>query len=503
MMDEVENMWSLGHIHLDVFEHDVLPFVPYHDLVHTLSFVCKEWYAMANKKRTWFDGICRHRSIHPDNLNHWMNLYFDHSRPESYHLTFSDDHQVYFLKRLYFLASSFPTKFLTPAEDDARQFFLGEAIKRDERDPNVLIYQHDDDRDINLRSNRRVPNIYFKPIQESNETADSEDTPMADESSKLVKEMCDDVSQILPVYYWEIRTEKLDKPPLPTPPPFSPFGRRVIAKNKPLTKKGRNSIGIIHNRYLTSRQVGWDDCGAGFHTDDGKVFANEAYGASAFPHEGCIIGDVIGCGFYAPKKLVFFTRNGQFLLAPAVFNTEKEDIRFGIGFWKNIKVHCNFGAQPFMYNIENARQDIDDFLGRFPLDQLTEFKDEGFSYDDSSGSMHGFSHRLGDLRRRVNRANELLNQLTVSLNRTGTGRRIAYHEPTAQELLEELRNLLPADTDVEINEQDNDDNDDSDYVFSGSETEDEYIDEEQAQFSDTFSEDDEDNEPIDDNADDE
>jgi hypothetical protein len=56
---------------------------------------------------------------------------------------------------------------------------------------------------------------------------------------------------------------------------------------------------------------GWKEFTWGYHSDDGKIYAEHIYGRRYGPEFGK--GDIVGCGVDWQSEAYFFTLNGQFL----------------------------------------------------------------------------------------------------------------------------------------------------------------------------------------------
>ncbi|KAG2389481.1 hypothetical protein C9374_014041 [Naegleria lovaniensis] len=432
--DDLEILYGFECITNDVIEHDIIPFVDYHSLITVIPLVSKTWYHMANKVGMWFTIVCKECGIHAENLSNYVTcckINNIRNRNSTSWDSYLFDEDLYILKRLYYtIRKLFPTKLLTPNEDTSRQFRIPDLITRDPNNPHVLIFNNQRFKentfgfDLNLMSDKRIPNLLFLPTPKPSLGESTESHDSAPQENTVPDR---DISQLVPVYYFEVGTMELDSElktptitspttPLSSASTFSPNistqkSRRVFEKKE---KRGRNSIGVLHACYQTRRQVGWDECGAGFHSDDGKVFVAE--GGSDFDilikEKKPILGDTLGCGVLANngQGIAFFTLNGRFMASPFTVKTTKEDMRFGLGFWKNEKVVCNFGQIPFQYNITNVFDDVERYLGDHPVDNLPALSDSGYSYERET--VTGLLDRLSTLRLRLNRASEHLNMVS-------------------------------------------------------------------------------------------
>ncbi|EFC39033.1 predicted protein [Naegleria gruberi] len=510
---------SFGLITDDVIEHCVLPFVEYREAIMTIPLVCNKWKNMSNKTSIWYDIVLKESKLHSSVLSSYVNncKYLCKLKSEkqsqimsseeeeddgpheksspfptddsSLSLLLSDD--VYILKRLlYIIPDYFPTTFITPSEDTDREFHLRDLISRDSKDTNLLIYSKGNSDtfrafsyDINLRTDKRIPNLPYKPPKKKISSTEVDAQPQASSStttlvepiqvaplttsiSTLVSSSSSTTTTIekqlssnylleylVPIYYFEVETFVLEKPEPVTPiTPLSStssssgnsFWKKMMATKKKV-KDGRNSIGIMHNRYLGNRQVGWDDLSTGFHTDDAGFFLEEGSSKFKVNTDGkeIIVGDVLGCGFSSHHKAVFFTLNGTFLTSPVILHTLKEDMRFGLGFWKNMKAKCNFGSEPFRYDISKSLDDISRYF-----DDSESFAhhlyDSEMTYTDEE-KMSGLVEKLTSLRNRIETANQFLADIQ---------RRILMRE-------------MGMDSDEEMTEEN--DRNDEDYVDDGME----------------------------------
>ena len=104
-----------------------------------------------------------------------------------------------------------------------------------------------------------------------------------------------------------------------------------------------------------ARMPGWDASSYGYHGDDGGIFHSSGGMLRKFgPSYGR--GDVVGCGVDHVAGGIFFTLNGQFLgYAWTGLPDEllQEDLYPIVGVDTNDFVHCNFGTEPFVYNLKS------------------------------------------------------------------------------------------------------------------------------------------------------
>jgi len=101
---------------------------------------------------------------------------------------------------------------------------------------------------------------------------------------------------------------------------------------------------------------GWDSCSFGYHGDDGGIFHEfggmvRQYG----PQFGR--GDTVGCGVDYAMQGIFFTLNGKFLgyaWTKLSINLLKKELYPVVGVDTNDLIHCNYGAEPFMFDLRPA-----------------------------------------------------------------------------------------------------------------------------------------------------
>jgi len=104
-----------------------------------------------------------------------------------------------------------------------------------------------------------------------------------------------------------------------------------------------------------TRMPGWDEKSFGFHGDDGGLFHASGGMLRKFgPSYGR--GDVVGCGVDHVMRGIFFTLNGKFLgygwtgLSQAILDSDLFPV---VGIDTNDFIHCNFGNEPFKYDLKS------------------------------------------------------------------------------------------------------------------------------------------------------
>lgn len=116
--------------------------------------------------------------------------------------------------------------------------------------------------------------------------------------------------------------------------------------------KGRDGfigVGFCREDVLLTRLPGWEDDSWGYHGDDGHSFCCQGTGQEYGPKFST--GDVIGCAINFASGECFYTKNGVHL--GVAFTGLTGDLYPSIGL-KTIgeQVRVNFGAQPFVFDIE-------------------------------------------------------------------------------------------------------------------------------------------------------
>lgn len=104
-----------------------------------------------------------------------------------------------------------------------------------------------------------------------------------------------------------------------------------------------------------TRMPGWDVSSFGYHGDDGGIFHSSGGMLKKFgPSYGR--GDVVGCGIDHVMRGIFFTLNGEFLgyawtgLPQDVLERDMFPV---VGIDTNDLIHCNFGNEPFQYDLKS------------------------------------------------------------------------------------------------------------------------------------------------------
>ncbi|ELP91008.1 hypothetical protein EIN_280750 [Entamoeba invadens IP1] len=144
------------------------------------------------------------------------------------------------------------------------------------------------------------------------------------------------VFKMTPIYYFEVTLRDISNP--------QTFSNLVV------------SMGVSEtNLNLPSckNHVGWIEGGVGMHSDDGKIFNMKGRGddmAGRFND-----GEVMGCGYLADKKMIFFTKNGYYLLAVSY---ERKKFRPTIVCDGMGEIEVNWGLRKFEFDFENIPEKI-------------------------------------------------------------------------------------------------------------------------------------------------
>jgi len=135
------------------------------------------------------------------------------------------------------------------------------------------------------------------------------------------------------------------------------YEMKIISEHK----KGALEIGIgfcgfPDNTSKTDIMPGWKINSWGYHGDNGNSYNEKGFGTDYGPTFGS--GDVIGCGYNAINKSIFFTKNGVNLgyIVGTVWN--KHIKLYPMIGMNEGKVKVNFGHKKFMYNIEEHYHEL-------------------------------------------------------------------------------------------------------------------------------------------------
>lgn len=114
------------------------------------------------------------------------------------------------------------------------------------------------------------------------------------------------------------------------------------------------AVGVATGTFhLHSRMPGWDTYSYGYHGDDGGIFHGAGDMSQHFgPSFGQ--GDTVGCGIDYVLGGIFFTLNGKFLgygWTDVEMSLLKQDLYPTVGVDTNFPVDCNFGEQPFAFDL--------------------------------------------------------------------------------------------------------------------------------------------------------
>jgi hypothetical protein len=140
----------------------------------------------------------------------------------------------------------------------------------------------------------------------------------------------------------------------PLPPQVGLYFFEVSVVNK--GRDGYISVGFAIKSASLSRLCGWEPGTIGYHADDGNLYRGAGSGTAFGPAYST--GDVIGCGVSFQEKYFFFTKNG--VLVGEVRNLKD---KFHLPFFPCVGcrtqgevLSCNFGAKPFVFDIESYIQ---------------------------------------------------------------------------------------------------------------------------------------------------
>lgn len=131
---------------------------------------------------------------------------------------------------------------------------------------------------------------------------------------------------------------------------------KIISEKKGSPEIGIGFCGFADNVSKTDIMPGWKINSWGYHGDNGNSYNEKGYGTEYGPTYGD--GDVIGCGYNAINKSIFFTKNGENLgyINGMVWNKHLKLYPM-IGMNEG-KIKVNFGNEKFMYNIEDNYHEL-------------------------------------------------------------------------------------------------------------------------------------------------
>eukprot|EP01039_Chlorochromonas_danica_P006368 gene6368-7021_t len=120
-----------------------------------------------------------------------------------------------------------------------------------------------------------------------------------------------------------------------------------------IIRLGRGDIGVgfadEREFPVTEQMPGWISHSYGYHGDDGKKYGT---GATIGDWPTFSVRDVVGCGYNAERKTIFFTINGA-LLGDGFVNISETRLVPVVGFSNRydepVRVKINFGLEPFVY----------------------------------------------------------------------------------------------------------------------------------------------------------
>jgi len=112
------------------------------------------------------------------------------------------------------------------------------------------------------------------------------------------------------------------------------------------------AIGLADKYFpFKSYQPGWRRKSYGYHSDDGKTFNS---GLSDYIGPTFGPGDTVGCGWNSGKQYIFFTKNGKNL--GTIAGVTESELFPVIGMDTLNTVHVNFGAEPFVFDLNQAEE---------------------------------------------------------------------------------------------------------------------------------------------------
>ncbi|SAL99966.1 hypothetical protein [Absidia glauca] len=109
------------------------------------------------------------------------------------------------------------------------------------------------------------------------------------------------------------------------------------------------AIGLTTRPYPLFRMPGWNKHSAGYHSDDGYKFCDDASGGQAFG-PSWTKGDTVGCAYNVDTGTVYFTLNGMLIGGEGAFSGLESHVYYpGVASDGPASVRINFGAAPFKY----------------------------------------------------------------------------------------------------------------------------------------------------------
>ncbi|KAJ3088611.1 Rsp5p-dependent ubiquitination, sorting of cargo proteins at the multivesicular body, partial [Quaeritorhiza haematococci] len=109
-------------------------------------------------------------------------------------------------------------------------------------------------------------------------------------------------------------------------------------------------VGVATSPYPSFRLVGWQDYSVGYHSDDGRVFVNDAFAGKGFGSP-FTTGDTVGVGYDPVRGTVFFTLNGLFLSDAT--SEQYHPYHAALSADGACELEINFGQKPFTYEPAN------------------------------------------------------------------------------------------------------------------------------------------------------
>ncbi|KAJ3106460.1 Ran-binding protein 9 [Phlyctochytrium planicorne] len=137
--------------------------------------------------------------------------------------------------------------------------------------------------------------------------------------------------------------------------PFQPkdqvgyFEVKVVSSSDRVTI----SVGVAQSSSALNKHPGFETSSYGYFGDDGsRVNSGHGYGGYG-PRFG--VGDVVGCGFYFVKGVIFFTLNGKYL--GDAFTAEPDPLFPSVGLHHPSEaVEVNFGDNRFVFDLLRYKQ---------------------------------------------------------------------------------------------------------------------------------------------------